>query len=87
MRHAFNSGHMKFGIYTEGTWQQKTNSRGANDFGDGKRDNKLGGEFARFHPEGQIPGGQPYLLPETIPGSRGPVAIRLSSILGGCLED
>ncbi|XP_038844511.1 syntaxin-1B-like [Salvelinus namaycush] len=74
-------------MYTKGTEQQKTNSRGANDFGDRKRADKAGGEFAGFHPEGQIPGGQPYLLPETIPGCRGPVAIRLSSIPGGVLED
>ena len=86
MRHGFDSRHMKSGMYTEGTGQQKTNSRGTNDLGDGKRADKPGGKFAGLHPEGQIPGGQPYLLPETIPGSQGPVAVRLLSIPGDGLE-
>jgi hypothetical protein len=38
VRHGFNSRHMKGGMYTEGTGQQKTNSRGDNDLGVGKWD-------------------------------------------------
>jgi hypothetical protein len=57
VRHGFNSGHMKGGMYMKGTGQQKTNSRCANNFGDGKWPYKPGGEFAGFNPEGQIPGG------------------------------
>ena len=45
MRHGFNSGHMKGGLYTKGTGQQKTNSRGAKDFRDGEWTNKKGGKF------------------------------------------
>lgn len=41
----------------KGTGQQKMNSRGANDLGDGERADIPGGEFAEFHPEGQIPDG------------------------------
>jgi hypothetical protein len=33
-------------LYMEDTGQQNTNSRGANDLGDGERADKLGGEFA-----------------------------------------
>ena len=51
-----------------------------------ERAGKPGGKFAGLHPEGQIFGGQPYPLPETIPGSWGPVTVRLSSIPGGGLE-
>jgi hypothetical protein len=86
VRHGFNSGHIKSVMYMGGTGQQKTNSRGTNDLGDGERADKPQGEFVRFHPEGQILGGQPFLLPETILGSRGPVVIRLSPIPGGGLE-
>jgi hypothetical protein len=50
VRHGFNSGHMKGGLYTKGMGQQKTNSRGTNNFRDGKWANKPWGEFARFHP-------------------------------------
>jgi hypothetical protein len=42
----FNPRHIKSGMYTEGMGQQKTNSRGANDLGDGKWADKPGGEFA-----------------------------------------
>lgn len=37
MRHGFDFRHMKSGMYMEGTGQQKTNSRVANDFGDRER--------------------------------------------------
>jgi hypothetical protein len=56
VRHRFDSGQMKGGMYTKGTGQQKTNSRGANNLGYGKWADNPGGEFAGFHPEGQIPG-------------------------------
>jgi hypothetical protein len=36
VRHGFNSGHMKVGVYMKGIGQQKTNSGGANHVGDGK---------------------------------------------------
>jgi hypothetical protein len=71
---------MKSGM---GTGQQKKNSRGPKNLGDGERADKTGGQFAGLYPEGQIPSGQPYPLPEMIMGSRGPVAVRLSSIPGG----
>jgi hypothetical protein len=45
---------MKCVVYMKGTGQQKMNSRGTNNFRDGKRANKPGGEFAGFHSEGQI---------------------------------
>ena len=41
-----------------------------------------GRKFVGFHLEGQIPVGQP----EMIPGSRGPLAFRMLSIPGGGLE-
>ena len=44
----------------------------------------MGGKFTGFHPEGQVPGGEPYPLPEPIAWSRGSVAIRLSPI--PCLQ-
>ena len=49
MGHEFNSGHMKGGIYTKGTGQQKTNSKGADDFGDGKRADKPGIWYLVFY--------------------------------------
>ena len=55
--HEFDFGHMKGGMYTKGTEQQKTNSRGANDLGDGEQADKQGGEFELLHSEGQNPGG------------------------------
>jgi hypothetical protein len=57
VRHRFDSGHMKGGMYTKGTGQQNKNSRGANNPGDGKWANKPGVEFEGFNLEGQIPGG------------------------------
>jgi hypothetical protein len=57
VRNRFNSGHMKGRVYTKSTGQQKMNSRGTNNFRDGKRANKPGVEFVGFHPEGQILGG------------------------------
>lgn len=56
---------MKSGMYTEGTGQQKTHSRGAKDFRDGGRTDKTEGKFVGLHPKGQIPGGQPYPLTKT----------------------
>jgi hypothetical protein len=52
----------------------------------GKGPIKMVGKFTGLHSEGQIPSGQPYPLPETIAGSRGPVVVRLSPISGGGLE-
>ena len=72
-------------MFTEGMGQQKTNSRGAKDLGDGERANRMGGQFAGLYLEGQIPSVQPDPLPKTITGSRGPVAVRLTSIPGGGL--
>jgi hypothetical protein len=54
VRQGFNSGHMKGVMYTKATGQQKTNSRGADDFGDGKQAGQPGREFVGFHPEGQM---------------------------------
>ena len=45
-----------------GTGQQKADRSEANDLGYGERAYKQGGELARLHPQGQMPGGQPYLL-------------------------
>jgi hypothetical protein len=86
VRHRFNSGHMKSGMYMEDTGQQKTNSRRAKDLGDGERADKMGGQFAGLYPEGQIPNGQLYPLPKTVAGSRDPVVVCLSLVPGGGLE-
>jgi hypothetical protein len=63
VRHGLNTRYMKGSVYTKVTGQQKMNSRWTNNSRDGKWANKQGGEFVGFHPEGQIPGGQLYLLP------------------------
>ena len=68
---------MKSGMYTEGAGQQKTNSREAKDFRDAERTDEVGGKFTGHHPEGHVPSGKPYPLPELIAGSRVPVAILL----------
>jgi hypothetical protein len=71
VKHVFNSGHLKDGIYTKGTGQQKTNSRGANDFGDGKRaDNGI----VCGIPHGGADLGLPETIPEE-PGSSGDLLV------------
>ena len=42
MRHRLNSKHMECRMNTKGTGQQKVDSRGANDLGDGERADKPG---------------------------------------------
>jgi hypothetical protein len=55
VRHRFDSGHMKGGMYTEGTGLQKMNSRGDNNLGDGKWVVKLGGRVCGIPPGGADP--------------------------------
>jgi hypothetical protein len=57
VRHGLNYRHMECRMNTNGTWQQKVDSRGINDLRDGERADIPEGQFARLHPEGQIPGG------------------------------
>lgn len=61
-----NPRHMKSGMNTEGTGQEKTH-----DFGNKERADKARGKFAGLHLEVQVTSGQPYPMPETIPGSIG----------------
>ena len=62
------------------------NSYGAKDSRDGEWADKTGGKFTGLPPEGQVPGDEPYPLPEPIASSRGHVAICLSPILGSGLQ-